>query len=362
MRDLPSLGLALALAACGCRSASTAPAEGQKGVPVETVAVATEDVAVTVEAVGTLRPDQVVEVMPKRPGHVRELHLTEGAQVEQGALLVVLDDDDVRARVEQARAGVADARVRERNTRRQYERTAALLKEGIAARQAYDDVKAELDRGVAGLAVAEANLAFAEAELAETVIRAPFTGVLGQRRVDRGAFVNDGQAIVSLVDLDPMEVVFAVPERYLAKLRIGQAVEATVVSHGDRRFPGSVGFVDPQVDPVNRTVTLKATLPNADHALHPGQFTAVTLQLDRHPNAPVIPEEALVPDGNRTLVYVVQDGTATARPVQTGIRLPGRVEVLTGVVAGETIVRTGHEKLRADGTQSVVDVTGQTAG
>jgi membrane fusion protein (multidrug efflux system) len=331
-------------------------------VPVETVTVGTEDIEVTIDAVGTLRADRVVEITPKRPGFVREVRLQEGNRVEQGDVLVVLDDEDLRARVDVARASLVDAEVRERNARRQYGRMRELLERGVAAAQQHDDVKAELDRAVATLGVARANLAFAEAQLAESVVRAPFGGVLGQRRVDLGAYVTEGAPIVTLVDLDPIEIVFAVPERFVTQVATGRLVEARVASHGERRFEGTVTFVDPQVDPVNRTVTVKAVLANENLALRPGQFASVTLELDRHPQAAVIPEEAVVPDGDQTLVFVVRDGVAEARPIVTGVRLPGRVEVVSGVAAGVRIVRTGHEKLKTETALPVVDVQARREG
>jgi membrane fusion protein (multidrug efflux system) len=352
---------ALALPACQ----RTTPVQNNttaKSVPVETFTVATEDVEVTVQAVGTLKADQVVQLKPKRSGHVRELHVSEGARVDTGEVLVTLDDEALRAQVELARANVVDAQVRERNARQQFERAQALLKKGVASQQQYDDDKAELDRAIAGLGVAQANLSFAEAQLAETVIRAPFPGILGERRVDVGAFVKDGDALVTIVDPDPVELVFAVPERYLGQLRLEQSVETTVVSYSDRVFPGTVTFIAPEVDPINRTVTVKAVIQNPDFALRPGQFATAILHLDRHLDMPVIPEEAVVPDGDRTLVFVVKDGTAEARPIQTGVRLPGRVEVIGGLQAGERLVRTGHEKLKAGTAMPVTEVSVATEG
>lgn len=339
----------------GCRAADTAPLAAPETVPVETVAVGCEDVEVTIDVVGTLEAEQSIEVKPKRPGHVRELRLIEGASVEAGEVLAVLDDQQLRARVEVARASVADVEVRERNARRRFDRSSALKRSAVTSEQEHDDARAELESATAALGVAHANLAAAEAELAETVIRAPFGGVLGQRLVDAGAFVKEGEALTWLIDLDPMEVVFAVAERYLGEVRLEQRIEARVVSHAERGFPGIVSFIDPRVDPQNRTAALKAKIENPDHALRPGQFASVTLYLARHPGAATIPEEAVVPSGERTLVFVVDQGTATARPIRTGVRFAGRVEVLEGLKAGERVVRIGHEKLRMDASQTVAE-------
>jgi membrane fusion protein (multidrug efflux system) len=341
--------------ACGCGSApDAAQKKSEQPVPVETAVVASEDVDVTVKAVGTLEAEQAVKVQPKRAGRIVELLMAEGTRVTAGTVLARLEDHDVRARLDQARAAATEAEVRERNAARQHERTRALLSQGIAAQQQYDDLKAERDRALAALDVARANIAFAEAELADTVIVAPFDGVVGRQLVDRGAYVKQGDTLTTIVDADPVEIVFAVPERHAPELRTGQDVGVTVTSHGDRGFPGKVTFIDPEVDPVNRTVTVKAVLPNPELALRPGQFATVALTLAHHANAAVVPEEALVPSGDDVLLYVVRDGKAEARRVTVGVRLPGRAEIAHGVAAGDVIVRAGQEKLRVDVASPVV--------
>jgi membrane fusion protein (multidrug efflux system) len=268
--------------------------------------------------------------------------------------LVRLDDGELRADVDVARAAVQEAEAKAINARRQLDRTRALLADGIVAHQQYDDLRAEADRAAAAVALARANLASADARLDETVMRAPFAGIVGQRRVDVGAFVHEGDPLVSLVDLDPLELVFEVPERYLTQLHRNASVEVRVASYRDRAFTGTVTFIAPQVDETNRTVTVKAALPNGDFALRPGQFASARLVLERRPGAVVIPEEAVIARGDDRFVFVVSDGVATARAVTTGERLSGKVEVPTGLRAGETIVRIGHDQLSVEQPTPVV--------
>ncbi len=363
MLNLPLRTLTLLLLiVVGCRPAATTPTAATQAIPIESAVVTAEDFDVTVQAVGTLKADQLVDLKPKRAGRIRELHLVEGSPVEAGTILIRLDDDALRAQLDLARASLTAAQVLARNARQQYDRIDALLRKDVASQQQYDDARAELDRTTAALGVAEANVAFADAQLADMIVRAPFPGVLGQRRVDLGAFVKEGEALAALVDSDPVELVFAVPERHLGQIRLEQSVDITVVSYGDRVFPGTVTFIDPLVDPVNRTVAVKAVIQNPDLILRPGQFATATLHLDRHSNMPSIPEEAVVPEGDRTLVFVVADGSAAARPIRTGVRLPGRVEVIEGLRAGECVVRTGHEKLKTDVALPVQDTTTAAEG
>jgi len=363
MRSGPAVALVVSLAAVGCRSsgdASTKPAE--PGVPVEISTVAVEDVDVTVQAVGTLEAEQAVRVQPKRAGRVAELGTAEGSWVAVGTMLARLDDRDLRARLDQARANAIELEVRATNASRQFERTRQLKEQGIAAVQQFDDLKAELDRSAAALDVARANVAFAEAELAEMIIGAPFDGVVGRHLVDVGAFVREGDTLTTIVDADPVEIVFAVPERHAPELRSGQEVAVTVASHTARAFPGTVSFIDPAVDPVNRTVVVKAILPNRDLALRPGQFATVALTLAHHADALVVPEEALVPSGDKVYLYVVEDGRAQARPVTLGVRLPGRAEVVDGLAPRARVVRVGHEKLRLDTPSAVTDAAPRPEG
>jgi membrane fusion protein (multidrug efflux system) len=348
------------LTAVACGTTESAPPAAVQRIPVETTPVVREDIDVTIEAVGTLRADRAIEVRPKRAGHVRELPLVEGASVEAGSVLANLDDTDLRAQVAVAEATLRDAQVRARNARRQYDRADTLLGEGIVAQQQHDDLRAELDRAVASVAVAEAALALARAQLAETVVRAPFDGIIGQRRVDVGAYVGEGDTLVTLVDLDPLEIEFAVPDRHLAMLEVERPVSIGVASHPDRRFVGRVVFVAPEVDEVNRTVTVKADLPNPDGMLRPGQFVTVTLTLERRQDALLVPEEALLSDGRRPLVFVVAGDVATARPVRTGARVPGRVQIVEGLEAGDRVVSAGHEKLDPGAENAVREAAAPT--
>jgi RND family efflux transporter MFP subunit len=293
-------------------------------------------------------------VGPKRAGHVTALPLVEGQPAAAGDVLVRLDDRELTAEVDVARAAVQEAEAKAANARRQRERTQSLLAEGIVARQQYDDLRAEADRANAALALARASLVSAEARLEETVIRAPFAGIIGQRRVDLGAYVHEGDPLVSLVDLDPLELVFEVPERYLTQLRRDARVEVRVASHRDRTFSGTVAFVAPQVDETNRTVTVKAALPNGDGALRPGQFATARLVLERRIGAVVVPEEAVITREQQRFVFVVRDGLATAQEVTIGERLPGKVEIPSGLAAGDTIVRIGQDQLRVETPTPVV--------
>lgn len=351
------LCVAALLCAWACGDGESAVRPPERRVPVRTAVVEREDLAVVVDAVGTLRAERAIAVRPKRAGHVVELPLTEGAAVDAGAFLARLDDGEMRAAVDVARASLRDAEARARNAWREFDRIRALHASGLVARQEFDAVRVERERSEAAVALATANLALAETQLAETVVLAPFAGILGQRRVDVGAYVREGDTIVTLVDADPLELEFTVPERHVSRIAPGHAVRIEVTSHSGAERAGEVTFVAPEIDPVNRTATVKARLANPDLALRPGQFASATLSIERRPDAVVVPEEAIVSDGQQAFVYVVADGVAAARAVSTGMRVPGRVEIRDGLAAGELVVRTGHERL--DRTRPTAVDTGE---
>ena len=347
MSRAPTTIVLAVLLAGGCGGGSDAPPRSAApAIPVETAEVKPEDVDVIVEAVGSLEADQSIEVKARRAGRIASLPVEEGSRVETGVALVNLEDQDLTALVGQAEAAVREAEVREASARRSRDRSQTLRRKGIASEQDHDDVEAEHDRAAAALEVARANLAFARAELDKTVLVAPFDGIVGRLTVDVGAFVSQGEPLGRLIDDDPLEVVFALPERYVSRLALDLPIQAYVSSLPERPFPGRVTFIDPAIDPANRTVTVKAEIPNPERLLRPGQFGTVRVRLERHVGAPVVPEEAVVPTAERLLIFVVEEGQASARTVRTGVRLPGRVEIVSGLVPGETIVVTGHEKLR----------------
>ena len=354
----PSL---LALAACG-NGESGSGAEGAQaapsGTPVETAVARRETLSSTVRAVGTLEADARVEVRPELDGHVTAIEFEEGQEVREGQVLVRLDQDKLRAQAGAARAAVKRARTTASNLERRLARNDSLLAAGAISEQAYDDLEAEYESAEAALDESEANLELAEQRLEDATIRAPFGGRVGAREFHLGDYVQLGQTLFTVVDDDPLEVQFSVPERYLGRLEVGSPVRVTVRSDPERPVTGEVSFVSPYVDPSTRTVELKARVPNPASELRAGQFASVVLELESRQGV-VVPEAAVVPRQDRRLVYVVRGGTARERTVRLGQRSRGSVELLSGASAGDTVVVAGHQRL-SDG--AAVSVAGGEAG
>jgi membrane fusion protein (multidrug efflux system) len=203
--------------------------------------------------------------------------------------------------------------------------------------------------------MAKAAAGLARARLEKTGIRAPFAGVLGLRKISVGEYVTPGQALVNLENLQPIKVDFRIAERYLSKLQTGQQIEIGVDSLPGRSFTGEVTAIDPRVDPESRSVAVRARTPNQDRALHPGQFARVRLIVDRRRDAIVIPEQALVPQGEEYFVFKVVEGRAVMSQVSIGQRRAGQAEIVEGLAKGDVVVTGGQQKIRDGAPVQPVD-------
>lgn len=310
---------------------ATGGALSERAVPVIAVLVERVPLSLEIEALGTARANEAVEVTSKVGNIVTAVRFREGQRVRRGEVLIELDGA-------QARADLAAAHAALKESRSTWTRSQDLF-----ARQALSE--SQLEQIEATLRSNEARVAAAEARVADTVIRAPFDGTVGLRRISVGSLISPGTVITTLDDTSVIKLDFDVPESFVSVLAAGQEVAATSIAYPGRVFEGRVSSVDSRVDPVSRSVTVRAALPNGDDLLKPGMFLAVRLTRDPTP-ALVVPESAIVPERGSVFVFVVEDGIALRREVTVGRRQPGRVEVLQGVEAGQRVVVQGTQKIR----------------
>lgn len=309
-----------------------------------TAAATTQPLGLEIEAIGTALARESVEITSKVSNTVSAIRFEEGQQLRRGAVLVELDADVVRAELAEAEAALAESRS-------QFARSRTL-----AATQALS--AAQLDQIQATLKANEARVAAARARLADTVIRAPFDGRTGFRRVSPGSLVNPGTVITTLDDTSVIKLEFTVPQTYFHALAKGLAVTASTSALPEREFTGSVTTLGSRIDPVSRAITVHAELPNREGLLRPGMFMTVRLRAATA-LALIVPEQALVPEQGRSYVYVVADGTVERREVTTGARRPGEVEITSGLKPAERVIVEGTQKVR-DGA-SVRELTAATA-
>jgi membrane fusion protein (multidrug efflux system) len=302
------------------------------GVAVEGARVAVRDMQMDIGAVGTLHPNESVIVQPEVAGRIARLGFDEGSKVAKGDILVELDRDILQAEFARAKS---DLRLAKAN----FERTSTLARQGSASLRARDESRAALD-------VASANYDLAAARLKRATIRAPFSGIVGLRRLSIGEYVNAGTRIVELADIDPIKVDFRVPEIYLTRVQRNQAVHITVDARPGETFEGRLYAIDPIVDENGRAIRLRATVPNPAFKLSPGLFARVRIIVDRRMGALVVPESAVFSDKDKKYVYRVVDGRAVLTEVQVGLRRPGEVEILSGVDAATQVVTAGQQQIR----------------
>lgn len=326
---------ALLLVACGSdapEGAGGPPAGGMPPTVVETVRVESRALPDYFETVGTLRADESAVIRPEVDGKITKIHFGEGQPVAAGGLLYSLDAALVQADLNEANANLE-------NSRRAAARAGELAGKQLIARSDLDSAKAEL-------AVNEARAASARTRLSKTQIRAPFSGVTGLRSISEGDFVNVGQALVDLVRLDPMEVDLRLPEVVLSQLAVGQAVVLGADAYREDRFNGAVVAIAPTVDAGGRSVSIRARIGNPEGKLKPGMSVRARIIFATKAEALMVPEQAIWPNGEQKMVYVVIDGVAKLVPVTLGARQPGFVEVLTGLKAGDEVVTAGQQKIR----------------
>ena len=308
---------------------------GPQAVMVEAITASTAPMPQSITAVGSLRSDESVTLRPEVAGRVSAIGFQEGRPVAKGTVLVKLDSAIWDAELQQAKANLTLAKAK-------YDRAVDLQKQGFISGQARDEAENNLK-------VMDASVALAVARLAKSEIRAPFSGLIGLRSVSVGDYVKEGQDMVNLESIDPLKVDFRVPEVYLKQVQVGQKLEVALDAMPGKKYEGMVSAINPLVDAAGRAIVIRAQVRNADTLLRPGMFTRVRLLTKDERDALVLPEQALVPQGEEQYVFRVVEGKAARTKVELGQRRDGRVEVVRGISPGETIVTAGQLKLR-DGT------------
>ncbi len=332
------LGVLGVLSACGPSAGPgglggghSGPPGGMPPLPVEAVTLKLQPLAAGLQTVGSLRADESVVVRPEIAGRISKIHFTEGGHVAAGEPLFTLDGSLGQASLNEAAANLE-------NSRRAAERAQQLVAQKLIAQSDYDKARAQFG-------VDQARVASARAMLSKMTLSAPFPGQVGLREVSVGDFVNVGQDLVKLVRLDPIEVDFSVPENALTQIRNGQKINVGVDAYPNDVFSGTVVAIDPAIDATTRSAKLRAQIANPDGRLRPGQFAK--LQLDTgtgNVDALMVPEQALMQDGDVRFVYTIVAGKAKRAEVKTGVRVPGLVQVVTGLNAGDVVITAGQTK------------------
>jgi RND family efflux transporter MFP subunit len=389
------------IASCGGPKANVRTEEAAANtqpvaIDVTTAAAIKRDLPRFFEATGSLAGDQQTDVAPQTSGKVVAVGVDIGSQVRRGQMLIRLDDaelklrvDQAAAQVEQAKAAVrqaeekiglrpgqafdpnrvaevAAARVTLELAEKNLVRAEKLIESGDVSRSFYDEQRARRDQlkeqyevalaqarqNFAGVDVARTNVANAQAQLAlarknlsYAVIPAPIDGYVAERTADLGEYVSPQQKVVTIVRTNPLRIRIDIPEQAIPEVRVGQSVSITTSAWPDRNFSGRVARIAPNVSATSRTLTVEAEIENSGGALKPGQFATVRILQERAEPAVLVPARAVATDAGVSRVYVIKNGHAEQRLVQTGQTEGDLIEIRTGLAADEQVATSNLEQL-----------------
>lgn len=299
------------------------------------------------QALGTLRANEATTISASVTETVTGIHFDDGQRVKKGDVLVEMASGEERALLDAAQHALVEAE-------QQYLRVQSLVKNQLATQAVLDERKLAYDS-------AKSQLEATRSRLRDLLIVAPFDGVVGLRNISLGALVRPGDVITTLDDDSVMKLDMSVPSTYLPHLKIGMSITGWAHALGDKPFAGEIASIGSRIDPVTRSVQVRAVIPNPERRLKPGLLMIVELE-EPPRNVVVVPEKALIQSAAQSYVYVVDDeqpAMARRRNVTTGDRKPGVIEIVDGLSVGEKIVTHGHLKLK-DG--STVEVTAFDSG
>ena len=317
----------------GCKKNAASATSAPPPVQVIVVEARRQAVSETLPFPATVAANESVEIKPETDGIVQEIHFAEGEHVEKGETLVQLDESKFAAEVAEAEANL---RLSEAN----YSRAKQLFQDKLISQQDYDQT-------ASAFAVNQAGLELKRRLLKDARVSAPFSGIVGAQEVSPGQVVSRNTRLTWLVDLSIVKIEVKVPEKYLRQLHLGQNLEFTVAAFTDERFRGEVYFISPQIDEGTRTALVKARIANLEGKLRGGMFASLDLTLQLRDSAIVVPEPALMSNGDQFSVFVIDaKNTAQLRPITVGYRLAGKAEIVKGLEAGEKVVVEGLQKLR----------------
>jgi len=301
-------------------------------MPVEVAQVTMQGVSERFDAVGTIEAIEEITVVSEINASVVDIPFTEGSQIMKGELIAQLDDSQLAAEVIRAEALYSQSLST-------YNRIKKVVEQNAGTQQ-------DLDDALASLKVSEANLKLAQARLDKAKIVAPFSGMIGSRKVSIGSFLRTGDAITELANLNEIRINFSAPERFLSELKRGSEVIVYSPVYPGHEVKGKIIAIEPIIDSDTRTARIVARVSNPELKFRPGISANESVVLSQRPEALTIPTEAVFANGNQSFVYIVNaDSTVAPAPVTLGLQLSDVVEVTAGLEQGALIITAGHQKL-----------------
>lgn len=320
-----------------------AAARKEAALPVRTETVTRGEITRFIETHARLEAERWVEVVARTQGLARQLAVEEGDRVRAGDLLVQLDKEELQLRLDQARVALGQAASA-------LDRTTVLHERQLVSQEEFEGARNQHDNAAVGLQEAQLQLAYTE-------IRAPIDGVVMLRSVELGDLVRGNDVVFVVADLEPLQARIRVPEKRMAQVRPGQAARIAVDTAPDRTFPAVVRMISPGVDPASGTVKVTLNV-QAEGILRPGMFSTVRIVTDSRPDALIVPKKALVLETDEDDVFAVRDGKAQRLRVELGYTDGERVQIVSGLEAGDQVITVGHEGLKDNAAVRIVGSEG----
>jgi membrane fusion protein (multidrug efflux system) len=305
--------------------------QGQQKLNANGYMIAPSNLSVMVISIGTLKPDEEVDLAFETSGKIVGINFTEGSRVKKGDLLAKINDLPLQAQLEKL---VAQLKMSEAKEFRQR----SLLDKDAISQESYDQVQTDVQS-------LKADINLVKARIAETELRAPFDGMIGLRNLSEGSFATSATKISKLIKMSPIKIEFSIPEKYASEIKIGYPVTFKIDGI-DKIFNASVYAIDPKTDIEMKTITLRALYPNKDEELKSGRYAEITLQMSHIENAISIPTEALIPEMEGEKVFIFNNGKAKSIKVNTGLRTEAKIQITNGLKFGDTLITSGIMQLR----------------
>lgn len=318
--------------------------QAPKATPVNVAVVSEQALPIVIEALGTANANESVTITAQQAEVIKQIAFDDGDFVSAEQMLVQLDDQEERSRVNELEVNLVEAR-------RQLVRLKNLRKESATSEQLLDEQEARVK-------ALEAQLQVARYQVNDLRINAPFAGKLGIRQVSLGSLVQPGDVITTLDDISAIKVDFSVAENHLASLSKGQRVIASSVAYPNEEFIGEISSIGSRVDSVTRSVLVRAIINNEDGKLRPGMLLQILLE-KQVLQALVIPEKALVPQEDKQFVYIVDNGVVSQKEVTIGARRPGKVQIIDGLSPGQNVIVEGTLRVRDKSKVRVLNESGE---
>jgi membrane fusion protein (multidrug efflux system) len=321
--------------------AGPSSAQGPKApTVVRTIVLRPEALEQKIYATGTVLANEEIDLKNEIPGRVTALNFAEGRPVQKGALLVKINDADLRAELRKAELQVDLAE-------REEARAKKLKETQLLSAEQYDAIDNKLQ-------MARADIQKIQSDLSKTDIRAPFSGIFGLRSISNGSTIGAATSIARIQQIDPVKIEFTVPEKYATQLHPGTQIRYTI-SGSDREYTGGVYAVEPKINVDTRTITVRALSRNSDRSLLPGAFAKIGITLSTISDALSIPTAAIMPELNGQKVYVYSGGKVVSKKIDIGMRSDSSIQVVSGLAAGDTIITTGLAQLRSGAAVTIAN-------